>query len=102
MFPKENSPVKVSKMTGMMGPSLGPECYIGTHTCKRCIAFFHNESKGSTVKCCGGKTGELPCKELWRINRHTQLQSCIESHHRPTVVYRTMENFAYSSCCLAT
>ena len=32
------------------------------------IEPFHNGSKGESVKRGGGKTSELLCNELWRIN----------------------------------
>ena len=65
--------------------------------------------KGESAKPGGGQTSELLCNKLWRINtgsmvshsthtavwhyfpcclchtEHTQLCSCIWSHHRPTV-----------------
>ena len=40
-------------------------CYA---TSMLCIGFFHKGSKGESVKHGGGKTSELLCNKLWKMN----------------------------------
>ena len=41
------------------------------------LEFFHNRSKGESVKHGGGKISELLCNELWSINTGTKVDDSV-------------------------